>query len=72
MKYVPYLLLLLLVGCSQSIDANKETVIKEHRTYDNFKIALWVDPETKCEYIGGSSSSALTPRLDRNGKHICR
>lgn len=71
MKYVPYLLLLLIVGCGGSND-NKEPPTREYKTYDNFLVALWVDPETNCEYIGGASSAALTPRLDRNGKHICR
>lgn len=35
-------------------------------------IYVWIDPETKCEYVGGVTQSALTPRLNREGKQICR
>lgn len=44
----------------------------DYLVYRNSSAALWIDPETKCEYISGSISVALIPRLDRTGKQICR
>ena len=64
-----------LAGCDINNSFTPTTKIEnkpEHWTYKNPSAALWIDPETKCEYIGGSTSAAMTPRLDRNGKHICR
>jgi len=31
-------------------------------------MSLHIDNRTGCHYLGGSG---LTPRLDRNGRHIC-
>ena len=34
-------------------------------------ISLHIDHETGCHYLG-TLFGALTPRLDRDGEHICR
>lgn len=57
-----------LAGCGAQV-VGQDT---PYKTYRNLSAALWIDPETKCEYIGGSQSAAMTPRLGRDGKHICR
>ena len=63
-----------LAGCGDkdSMRQPAQAVATEYRTHTNISAALWIDPETKCEYISGSGSAAMTPRLDRKGKQICR
>ena len=56
----------------ESHNRKKPPPEKIYSTYDNSRVSLWRDPETGCEYISGGMSSALTPRLDREGMHICR
>lgn len=34
-------------------------------------LSLYVDYRTGCQYIAGSLFGSLTPRLDRNGNHMC-
>lgn len=51
---------------------NPELITKEYKIYSNPSAAIWIDPETKCEYIGGNANAAFTPRLNREGKQICR
>lgn len=34
-------------------------------------LRLYIDSGTGCEYLGGGSSGAVTPRLDSSGKPIC-
>lgn len=68
-------LTVVLAGCGNNNNftpTTKDDNKAEYRIHRNSSSALWIDPETKCEYIGGSVSAAMTPRLDRNGKHICR
>lgn len=59
----------LLTGCSAETQSG---VPGEYRTYKQTSVAVWIDPETKCEYISGSRTAAMTPRLDRQGRQICR
>jgi len=33
---------------------------------------VWSDPATGCEYLAQMDGKALTPRMDRNGKQVCR
>lgn len=33
---------------------------------------LYIDTETGCHYLATRSTNALTPRMDRNGKQVCR
>ncbi len=36
-----------------------------------YGVNVFRDHATGCEYINGGLSSAITPRLDADGKHIC-
>ena len=33
-------------------------------------LRVFVDPQYGCHYLSGSSSAALTPRLDAGGAHV--
>jgi hypothetical protein len=33
-------------------------------------LIVYVDARTGCNYLGGGHSGGITPRLDRNGRHI--
>ena len=34
-------------------------------------LGLYIDARTSCHYLSGGPFGGITPRLDRNGKHIC-
>jgi hypothetical protein len=61
-------------GCTAGCEVNAKT---ETRLTDKTGLYiaasnspyLWIDPLTKCEYL---LDHGITPRLDRNGKQICR
>lgn len=38
----------------------------------NSNLVVYIDSETKCQYISQSSTGGLTPRLSKDGKHICK
>lgn len=59
-----------LVACSN--DTPHSTIIAGGQFRPNPWVYLYVDPETKCEYLSNSNNSSLTPRYGRNGKQICR
>lgn len=61
-----------LAGCEQQVrDPNRPIVARVVRGPSN-EMDLWRDRETGCEYISYTGSSGLTPRLDANGRPICR
>lgn len=43
-----------------------ENVLKESL------VKIYIDTETKCEYLGVIAGTMLTPRLNKDGKQICR
>lgn len=64
-----FLLAFILAGCMPPPPPLYQPLAEnEYQTYKNGRVGIWIDPETKCEYLG----STLQPRLDRNGKQICR
>ena len=51
--------------------ANTQTKKKGAEPARPYGVTVFLDTSTGCEYISGSLASAITPRLDANGKHIC-
>jgi hypothetical protein len=71
----PLLLALLCAGCgprtAERAGANGEIPVVLDNAADPL---VFKDRGTGCEYlaIGMNSAGALTPRLDRNGKQVCK
>lgn len=61
--------LVFLAACSDTRDSAE---VYSGRFKENPWVYLFVDPETKCEYLANSNTSSLTPRYGRDGKQICR
>lgn len=64
-KYIALIAAILLIGCDRP------------RTGEHSELAtdpgLYKDRETGCEYLArGNQYGGLTPRMDSEGKHICR
>lgn len=36
------------------------------------QVKIYIDPETKCEYLVVIAGTMLTPRLNKDGNQICR
>lgn len=50
------------------IGGHQNTEPESMRTYRLYRAAVFVDPDTGCEYLQASSGS-FTPRLENQGKH---
>lgn len=61
MKPIKFTILALLLASCKS-----ETFITDSN------LVVYIDSETKCQYIAQSSTGGLTPRLSKEGKHICK
>lgn len=53
-------------------ERNAQVEIPQHELVSPEPVTMWVDPETKCEYLSNARQAGMTPRLDRYGRHICR
>lgn len=61
MKRIAFLFVLL-SACSNDLEPEKA-----------FRVYVYRDELTGCEYLStGGSSGGMVPRLDRDGKQICR
>lgn len=63
MKPIKFIILALLLASCESES--------EIFTTDS-NLVVYIDSETKCQYISQSSAGGLTPRLSKDGKHICK
>lgn len=57
--------MLILILNQESYDSTDNVTMKERSG-----LRLYTDHRTGCQYIG-TFMGAVTPRLDKNGKHIC-
>ena len=58
--FVVAVLLAMLSGCSEA------------RADGPQPPAVYVDPMTRCHYLSTGHDSGLTPRMDRDGKQVCK
>lgn len=67
MKPIKFIILALsLASCGSGSGSGSEIFTT------NSNLVVYIDSETKCQYISQSSTGGLTPRLSKDGKHICK
>ncbi len=65
MKSIFTLAVLILAGCGERSNLMPDAKLNEP--------VVTKDSETGCEYLSPTTAGfAMVPRVDRNGKHICR
>lgn len=75
--FVCFSVIALVFGCMLGVlyisnNAQASSSVARWSIDDDQYAYIFRDIETGCEYISGSNTAAYTPRLDRNGKQICR
>lgn len=64
MRAAALILLALLAGCDSRYGTANGTDLRDPEVY--------LDRDTGCEYLTTHHDVGLMPRVDRNGKHVCR